>query len=188
MRIAISGPPGSGKTTVSEIVADRLGYKLVLVGQIFRQMADERKMSLDTFGRYAEEDETIDKELDSRMISMARSEEDIVIEGRLTGALMRRSDIEAFTVHVDAAEDVRCLRIAKREGKQVDQVLKEMRTRERSESKRYLAYYGIDISNKMIYDLWIDSSAKSAEEVADAVIDEVRKRLEDDGPEGEGQA
>ena len=188
MRIAISGPPGSGKTTVSEIVAERLGYKLVLVGQIFRQMADERKVSLDTFGRYAEEDETIDKELDSRMIAIARDEEDIVIEGRLTGALMIRSEIDAFTVHVDAAEDVRCLRIAKREGQQVDQVLKEMRIRERSESKRYLAYYGIDISNRMLYDLWIDSSGRSAEEVADAIIDEVRKRLDDEGPEDEGEA
>lgn len=186
VRVAISGPPGSGKTTVSEMVASRLGYRLVLVGQIFRQMADERKVSLDTFGRYAEEDETIDKELDSRMIAIAREQDDIVIEGRLTGALMRRGDIDAFTVHVDAAEDVRCLRIAKREGKPVDLVLKEMRTRERSESKRYLAYYGIDVSNKMIYDLWIDSSGKSAEEVADAIVAEARKRLDDESPESEG--
>ncbi|UCE91239.1 MAG: AAA family ATPase [Methanobacteriota archaeon] len=188
MRIAVSGPPGSGKTTVSEIVANRLGYKLVLVGQVFRQMAEERKVSLDTFGRYAEEDETIDKELDSRMIAIARGEDDIVIEGRLAGALMRRGDIEAFTVNVDAAEDVRCLRIAKRENKPVDQVQREIRVRERSENKRYIAYYGIDVSNKMIYDLWIDSSGRSAEEVADAIVDEVRKRLDDEGPEGEGQA
>ena len=188
MRVAISGPPGSGKTTVSEIVAERLGYRLVLVGQIFRQMADERKVSLDTFGRYAEEDETIDKELDSRMIAVARSSDDIVIEGRLTGALLKRSDIEALAVHVDAAEDVRCLRIAKREGRSVDQVLKEMRVRERSESKRYLAYYGIDASNRMIYDMWIDSSGRSAEEVAGIIVDEVGKRLRDEDTEGEGSA
>ncbi len=187
-RVAISGPPGSGKTTVSEIVAKRLGYKLVLVGQIFRQMAEERRVSLDTFGRYAEEDETIDKDLDSRMIAIARGEDDIVIEGRLTGALLKRSDIDALAVHVDAAEDVRCLRIAKREGRPVDQVLSEMRVRERSEGKRYLAYYGIDASNRMIYDVWVDSSGRSAEEVADIIMDEVKKRLRDEDTEGEGQA
>jgi cytidylate kinase len=72
MRIAISGPPGSGKTTVSEIVSERMGYRLVLVGQIFREMASERGVDLETFGRFAEEDETIDRELDARMVAVAR--------------------------------------------------------------------------------------------------------------------
>ena len=46
MRISISGPPGSGKTTVCMLVAGELGYDYVLVGQVFRQMALERKMDL----------------------------------------------------------------------------------------------------------------------------------------------
>ena len=176
MRIAISGPPGSGKTTVSEIVARRMGYRLVLVGQIFREMASERKVDLGTFGKFAEEDETIDRELDARVVAVARESTDIVIEGRLTGALMRKFEIEALTVHVDAAEDVRSLRIAKREDKPAEQVLKEMRVRERSERRRYLAYYGIDPSSRMIYDLWIDSSSNSAEEVAEAIAAEAVRR------------
>jgi cytidylate kinase len=184
MRIAISGPPGSGKTTVSEIVAERMGYRLVLVGQIFREMASERKVDLGTFGRYAEEDETIDRELDSRMVAIARESVDIVIEGRLTGALMRKFDILALTVHIDAAEEVRGLRIAKREGKPVDQVLREMQARERSEKKRYLAYYGIDPSNRMMYDLWIDSSNRTPEEVSDAIVAEAERRGSSEAPEG----
>ncbi|MDH3365355.1 MAG: AAA family ATPase [Thermoplasmata archaeon] len=184
MRIAISGPPGSGKTTVSEMVADRLGYELVLVGQIFRQMASERNVDLETFGRSAEEDETIDRELDDRMVAIATARDDIVIEGRLTGALLRRNEIEAFTVHIDASEEVRCLRIAKRECAAGDRVMDEMRTRERSEKKRYLEYYGIDPSNRIIYDLWIDSSDKTPEEVADAIVTEAKKRCDFEAQEG----
>jgi predicted cytidylate kinase len=184
MRIAISGPPGSGKTTVSEIVAGRLGYELVLVGQIFRQMASERGVDLETFGRFAEEDETIDRELDDRMVAVAASRDDIVIEGRLTGALLRRKGIEAFTIHIDASEEVRCLRIAKRECDEDDAIMKETRMRERSERKRYLAYYGIDPSNRMIYDLWIDSSARTAEEVADEIVAEARKRCDLEAQKG----
>ncbi|HIH01570.1 TPA: AAA family ATPase [Thermoplasmata archaeon] len=183
MRIAVSGPPGSGKTTVSEIVARRMGYRLVLVGQIFREMASERKVDLGTFGRFAEEDETIDRELDARMVAIARESQDIVIEGRLAGALMRKFEIEALTVHVDAAEDVRSLRIAGREDRPVEQVLKEMQVRERSEKKRYLAYYGIDPSNRMMYDLWIDSSVNSAEEVAEAIVAEAVRRGASEAPE-----
>ncbi|UCE45896.1 MAG: cytidylate kinase family protein [Methanobacteriota archaeon] len=179
MRIAISGPPGSGKTTVGEIVASRMGFELVLVGQLFRQMAVERKMDLAAFSSFAEEDETIDRELDDRMVAVAKSKDDIVIEGRLTGALLKRNGIEALAVHVDASEEVRSLRIAKREKKPVDVVLRNMRRRERSERKRYFAYYGIDPSNRTIYDLWIDSSSKSPEDVANAIIAEAERRYAD---------
>jgi predicted cytidylate kinase len=184
VRIAVSGPPGSGKTTVSGIVAERMGYRLVLVGQVFRDMAVERRVDLETFGRYAEEDETIDRELDSRMVAIARESPDIVIEGRLTGALMRRFEIPALTVHVDAAEDVRALRIAKREERPVEDVLEEMRVRERSEKKRYFAYYGIDPSNRTIYDLWIDSSSITAEEAAEAIVSEAERRCAAETPQG----
>ena len=47
MRISISGPPGSGKTTICMLVANRLEYDFVVVGQIFRQMALERKVELE---------------------------------------------------------------------------------------------------------------------------------------------
>ncbi|MGB2826287.1 MAG: AAA family ATPase [Thermoplasmata archaeon] len=176
MRIAISGPPGSGKTTVSEIVSERMGYRLVLVGQVFREMASERGVDLEKFGRFAEEDETIDRELDARMVAIARESKDIVIEGRLTGALMKRFEISALKVHIDASEEVRSDRIAKREEKPADIVLRDMQVRERSETKRYRAYYGIDPSDKSIYDIWIDSSNRTPEEVAENIVSEVNGR------------
>ncbi len=184
MRIAISGPPGSGKTTVSEAVSERMGYRLVLVGQIFREMASERMVDLETFGRFAEEDETIDRELDARMVAVARESTDIVIEGRLTGALMKRHGIPALKVHVDATEEVRSRRVAGREGKPADVVLREMQVRERSECKRYRAYYGIDPSDRSIYDVWIDSSAMTPEEVAEAIVSVAERGCADEASKG----
>ena len=176
MRIAVSGPPGSGKTTVSALVAEGMGYELVLVGQVFRQMAEERKVGLEMFGSLAEEDETIDKELDTRTLRLAESKRDVVLEGRLTAALLRRKGVPTLTVYIDASEEVRAARIAKREGKDPGAVLAEMRTRERSERKRYRAYYGIDPSDRSAYDLWLDSSTKTPEELADAIVAEARRR------------
>jgi predicted cytidylate kinase len=175
MRIAISGPPGSGKTTICMLVAKRLDYDFILIGQIFRQMASERKLDLETFGRLAEEDETIDKELDDRMFSLAKANENIVLDGRLSGPILKGRNVPVFAAYIDAAEQVRADRIARRESKDVQLVLREMRLRERSERKRYMAYYGIDPSNKSLYDLWLDSSAMPAEKIADAVIDGAKK-------------
>jgi len=175
MRISISGPPGSGKTTVCMLVANRLDYDFILVGQVFRQMALERKVDLDTFGRLAEEDETIDKELDERMLAIARANDNVVLEGRLTGAMLKTRKLPVFAVFVTASEDIRAERIAKRENMEKDLVLRTMRTREKSEKKRYLAYYGIDPYDRSIYDLWIDSSNLLPDKIADLVIEKLRK-------------
>ncbi len=174
MRIAISGPPGSGKTTICMLVAKRLEYDFVVVGQIFRQMALERKVSLETFGRLAEEDETIDRELDDRMVELAKAKENIVIEGRMAGPILKSRKVPVMAVYVAADEKVRADRIAKREGKDVTIVIREMRTRERSENKRYMAYYGIDPSDRSIYDLWVDSTDLTADNVADVVVEKAR--------------
>jgi predicted cytidylate kinase len=179
MRISISGPPGSGKTTVCMLVANDLGYDHVLVGQVFRQMALERKMDLETFGRLAEEDETIDSELDERMVALARANENIVLEGRLTGALLKGRKVDVFAVFVTADERVRAGRIARREAQDVESVLKEMQSRERSEKKRYLAYYGVNPYDRSIYDLWVDSTDISAEEVAETVVGKLRTVLDE---------
>ena len=164
---------------MGELVADRMGFELVLVGQLFRQMAAEREMDLAAFGRLAEEDETIDRELDDRTVAVARDKKDVVIEGRLTGALLKQNGIDALSVLVDATEEVRCERIAKRERKSAEVVLDEMRKREQSERKRYLAYYGIDPADRDIYDLWIDSSDRPPEDIADAIIAEAERRYAD---------
>ena len=185
MRIAVSGPPGSGKTTVSALVAQALGCELVLVGQVFRQMANERGIGLEMFGSLAEEDETIDRELDQRTVAIAESKEDLVLEGRLTAVLLRKRDIPSFTVYIDASEEVRATRIAQREGKDPDVVLRDMRVRERSERKRYRAYYGIDPSDRGAYDLWLDSGSMKPEELADIIVKEARRKHGEDARQSE---
>ena len=175
MRISISGPPGSGKTTICMLVASKLEYDYVLVGQIFRQMALEKKMDLETFGRLAEEDETIDRELDERMLALAGAKENIVLEGRLTGAMLKLRKLPVMAVYVTAKEEIRAERIGKRESRDPQLVLREMKARERSEKKRYMAYYGIDPYDRSLYDLWIDSSNLTPEKIAETIIEKVKE-------------
>ena len=170
MRITISGPPGSGKTTLATLVSEKTGYDLVYAGQIFRQMAKERGISLEEFGRLAEKDESIDRELDRRMIEIAKNREDIVMDGRLTGYMTYKEGIDAFRVYVTADFPVRIERIANREGKDRSQVEREVLERERSEYERYMKYYGFDIRDTSIYDLVLDSTHMSPEALAEKLL------------------
>ncbi len=166
MKITISGPPGSGKSTLSKILASRLNMELVSVGDIFRKMANDRCMSLEEFGLLAKSDERIDRELDEEQKKIAREKENIILEGRLSGFLVN-ADLKVW---LKAPLEIRAERIAEREKKPVSVAMKEASEREECEKDRYLKYYCIDIRDLSVYDLVIDSSKLKPEDISEIVL------------------
>ena len=150
MLITVSGPAGSGKSTLARSRADALDYEHVSGGDIFRSLADERGYTPLEFNKLAEEDDSIDRDLDRRLRDIAMQQDDIVLESRLSGWLA--ADHADFRFWFDAPLDVRSLRIAEREGKSIDRARTETQRREASERKRYDEYYNIDITDLSIYD------------------------------------
>ena len=49
--ITVSGLPGSGTSTVCELVAQATGFRYINAGAIFRELADEDGLSFAEFGR-----------------------------------------------------------------------------------------------------------------------------------------
>jgi predicted cytidylate kinase len=175
MRLSISGPIGSGKTTVCELLAKKLGYRMVVSGHIFRQMAKERGMSLADFGALAERDPSIDRELDQRMVDIAKAEDDIIIEGRLAAYNLDRAGVDAFKVLLDADVEIRAARVAKRETEDLKKAAVEMLERARSEALRYKKYYDIDINDDSVYDMVVDTSDLTPERVVDLIVTELQE-------------
>ena len=181
MLITVSGPGGSGKSTLAADLADRLGYDHVSGGDIFRSIADERGLTPLQLNRRAEEDDAIDRDLDRRLRTTARDRDDLVLESRLSGWMA--GEYADLRVWLDAPPGVRAKRIAEREGKPVDQAREETRARAESEAGRYRDYYGVDIENRSIYDLVVNTARWDPDGVLGIVLG-AAERYDPDGDEG----
>ena len=188
--ITVSGPPGCGATTLTEGLAEALNCGYVIGGDIFRDLAEERDLSLQQLIAKAEEDDTIDRALDQRLRRIAEqwgaANKAFILESRLAGWLAgNRADLRIW---LDAPEEIRIERLSnyevsyeiERPAEREDVNLRHLddegeigpllRVREVSEAGRYESYYGIDVEDQSFYDLSINTARWDAETVLEMVL------------------
>jgi cytidylate kinase len=167
--VTISGLPGSGTSTVADLVAQGLGLAHVDGGTVFRTIAKEQGLDLPAFSALAEANPEIDVELDARLAAIARAG-DVVLESRLAAWIVANEGLEATTVWIDGDERIRAERVAGREGIRTDQALEANRAREASERLRYRTLYGIDLDDRSVYVVVIDASDEPPAAVAESIL------------------
>jgi cytidylate kinase len=155
--ITVSGLPGSGTSTVARAVAAGLGIDHLDGGTVFRGLAREQGLSLADFARRAEADDAIDRALDDRLTERALVG-DVLVESRLAGWLVHRAGLTGLKVWIDCDEEERARRVGARDGLDAGEALRANQEREASERARYRRYYDIDLADRSIYDLLIDST------------------------------
>ena len=166
MIITIGGLAGTGTTTTAELLSEKLDIPYISAGHVFRQMASERGMSVLEFSEFAEGNDDIDKEIDKRQAELAKSSDNLIVEGRLS-AYFVEADLKLWLV---TPFDVRSQRIAERESKSVDLASEEIIVREESEALRYMDIHKIDIKNMDIYDLIINTGTFDPEKVSEIIL------------------
>lgn len=171
MIITISGKAGSGKSTVAKLLAKKLNLKHYSMGDLMRQIAKEKNISLLELSNIAESDDTVDKELDKKQIELGKKEDNFIIDGRLTAFFIPNAQLKVF---LDCDDDERAKRIFKddREDEKnthIDDTIEKIKQRESSERRRYRSYYNVDYYDKKLYDLIIDTTDLSVEEVLEQI-------------------
>lgn len=176
LTITVGGLAGTGTSTLSGLLSERLGLPYEYAGRIFRQEAARRGLTLEQFGALCEQDPAVDRTLDDRQVALMRAG-GVLLEGRMAGWLAEHHALDAFTLWVTCDEHERIRRITEREGGDHAEQRARTLAREASEQERFLAYHGADLSDLSLYDLVLDSTATAP----DALADQVVARLHADG-------
>jgi cytidylate kinase len=159
-----------GKSTVARALAARLGYRYISGGEMFREIARERGISVTEVNRLAEHDPAFDRDLDRRQRERAHAAGDCIVESRLSGWMVD-ADLKIW---LRAPVEVRAARVAGREGQAAGAARADLVERERSEWARYKAFYNIDVDDLNPYHLVIDTTRWSAEAIVEALVVLVR--------------
>lgn len=166
-RITVTGDPGSGKSTFAREVAKRTGYKLITTGNIFRNLAAEKGISLTELNELAEKQAEIDKLVDDYLIGLNNSTDNVVLDSRMAWHFVRNTLKIRLTVEPDVAverifRDVADLR---EKFSNMETAKDEVARRKASEVLRYKSLYGVDISDERNFDLVINTSYKAPQDI-----------------------
>ncbi len=177
MIITISGMPGSGKSTVGKILVKKLGYKHYSMGDFYGEIAMARGITIDEILNLAKTDASIDKTIDERQKNISKNEDNIIIDSVLGFHFIPNS----LKVFIDVDPKIAGERVFKDQRpdeprvSSIEEATEMLMSRPKINDERYKKYYGISYMDRSQYDLVIDSSNMTPEEVADKIIEAIKK-------------
>jgi len=179
MIITISGMPGSGKTTVGRILAERLRYKFYSMGDLRGKMAMERGLTIDQLNELGEKEDWTDREVDEYQKKLGKDEDNFIVDGWVSWKFIPHSFKVLLEVgHRTAAERVfRHQRPDEDRQAAVEGMQRMLEHRLKESGERYKKYYGIaNFLDRRHYDLVVDTNRIDAEHVAQRVLDAVKEK------------
>ncbi len=164
IRVAISGKSGCGNTTVSTLLSQKLGVKLI--NYTFRQLAAEKNMTLAQVIEAAKNDDSYDKYVDKHQVELALAEP-CVLGSRLAIWMLKEADLK---VYLYASAETRASRVFNREGGNLQEIKDFTAMRDREDTGRYKEFYGIDNNDYSFADLVIDVNDKTPDQIVDLIL------------------
>ena len=174
LKVTISGPPGSGTSTLVSRIASSRGWSSLNGGDVFREEARTRGLTVEQLSSDAKEDLDVDRSLDSLLQQrMSSHDSPEIIESRLSGWWAHKNSLNCLRVWVNVSEQERAKRIQKREGGDFDDCLRKSQNRQRDDMERYSILYVINLDDMSPYNLVVDADEMDELEVFQAVDSEL---------------
>ena len=168
VRITISGHPGSGTSTLVHLLSEEKGWSSLNGGQLFRQEAKRRNMSLAEFGQLCKEDIDVDQNLDALLKDeMLREDDDApaIVESRLAGWWAYQLNIDVPRIWLEVDDRERANRVIAREGGTLETILQASKMRAEVDAQRFLKLYNLLPEQEEPYTHRIEATSLNPQEV-----------------------
>lgn len=180
--ISLAGELGAGKTTVTNLIQQKLKYPIHRNGEYFRKLAAQNNMSVTEFNEYVEKHPEIDMQIEKSARQAADSNDKLIIDARLGWYAVPESFKVYMTVDLEEAAK-RAFNDPNRKKTEnfntIEEQKQDIEKRFNLENERYFNLYGIHKEDKANYDFIIDTTKISKEEVAQKIIEAFEKWLEE---------
>ncbi len=174
MFIALNGQLGSGKSTICKILEKECGFDTFSTGKIQRAFANELGISTLELNERAKSDYSYDYEIDRRLVRYAEdnTDKDIIFDSRMAWHFIKG----AYKIHLLVCPAIAAKRVyGQRESseetyKSFEEAMEELIKRRQVETERYMSVYRVNMTNLNNYDLIIDTSCLTPQEVCDLIV------------------
>lgn len=179
--ITITGDHASGQGTLSNLLNKELGYEIYRNGQYVRKLASNMNMSIVEFQTYLNEHPELDKKIENSATEYAALHDNLIIDAKLGWYAVPYS----FKVYLKVDIDVAASRAFNDENRKssesyesIEHAKNLIKYRYDEENKRWFETYGIKREDMSNYDLVLDTTTLTPEEVKEIVKKEYFKWLE----------
>lgn len=170
MNITITGNLGSGKSSVCREL-EKSGFTIISAGDIFRQIAEEKGMTVLELNEAAKKDRSIDDMIDNRSTQLGKEMDHTVFDSRLAWRFVEDS-FKVFLL-VDTQEAARRVFEGVSRNAESYRNIEEARAgleeRAMLEKERFHKLYGLDYYDVCNYDLVIESTYATPEQIAQEI-------------------
>ena len=186
MIITIAGEPGSGKTTIADMLSKHLNWPEHYVGAMRREAAKAKNMTLEEYNKLGEKDPATDKEVDEWQKELGKKEDNFIIQGRTSWYFIPHS----IKLYIKVDPRVGAERIFNqlqskertdevREYETVEDIMALNEKRVASDNKRYRQYYGIEAYDEKNFDFVVDTTSKPVDKVFSEILQYIEPKITD---------
>ncbi|MBU0461473.1 MAG: AAA family ATPase [Nanoarchaeota archaeon] len=179
MIITIAGLPGSGKSTVARLLCSELGYKHYSMGDFRGEIAQKHGITIDELNEIGKKDDWPHREADEFLEQLGRTKDNLVIDTWIGFHLIPRS-VKVF-MSIDPKVAAKRIfndqhnRPDERRYNSVKGVEETLGNRILATDEGFKRLYGVSFLDKKQYDLVLDTTDMSPEEVARRILEFLNK-------------